>query len=312
MSRSNKKQHFVPACYLKAWLDTHCLPNHMPYVWVFDKNGSNPRRKAPSNLFTETDLYTIQKFDGSRDLSIEHGLAELESKFTIIRKSKFNFNRDLTLEQRAYICTFVAAAQFRTTSSRDHHSGQWSNIAARADELKIAMDKATPEQKKAYSRIVTPSSTKGSLTHEQVKQLAKSPIQLMMPPIIGIVTPILMKMHMAILCTDDPVGFITSDNPCVWYDPESYKLPPLYRSPALFSKTIEVTMPISPKQCLLFNWQNLEGYQNIDSNVLDSLNLRHRVFCDNNYIVNVNSKNEAWFDEPPMPEDAWEKVNPSK
>jgi hypothetical protein len=38
-----------------------------PYVWRFKKDGSDPRRKAPENLFHETDLYTIHREDGERD-----------------------------------------------------------------------------------------------------------------------------------------------------------------------------------------------------------------------------------------------------
>ena len=116
-----------------------------------------------------------------------------------------------------------------------------------------------------------------------------------------------MKMKMSILCTDDQVGFITSDNPCVWYDPESYKLPPFYRSPGLGKKTIEITMPISPKQCSLFSWQDMEGYLKIENEIVDTLNHRHRMLSKTNYIVNTNpiTVNEIWFKSPPMPDDTW-------
>ncbi|WP_225934728.1 MULTISPECIES: DUF4238 domain-containing protein [unclassified Cupriavidus] len=108
----------MPACYLKAWCDPACPAGHEPYVWIFDKDGSNPRRRAPSNTFTETDLYTIEKADGTRDLRLEQGLSELETHFTRIRNSRFKFRRDLSPEEHVYICVFLAAAQFRTPSSR--------------------------------------------------------------------------------------------------------------------------------------------------------------------------------------------------
>ena len=45
-------------------------------------------------------------------------------------------------------------------------------------------------------------------------------------------------MHMAILNTDDEVGFLTSDQPCVWFDPEAYKRPAMYRSIGLGYKSV--------------------------------------------------------------------------
>ena len=302
----NKKQHYVPACYLKAWKDIKCPPNQEPYVWVFDKDGTNARRKAPSNIFTETDLYTIHKFDGTRDLSIEKGLSELESNFTKIRTSKFNFHRPLDPHEHAYLCIFVAAAQFRTTKSRDHFVKQWGNISSKVEEVKNSKGPYTLDANKIYGSGKSFKQDEGALTFDQLKVLAEMPIQMMMPVVLETVTPILMKMKMAILCTDDPVGFITSDNPCVWYDPESYKLPPFYRSPGLGKKTIEITMPISPKQCLLFSWQDMEGYLKIETEVVDTLNHRHRMLSKTHYIVNTNpiTVNEMWFKSPPMPDDS--------
>lgn len=311
MSKAYKKQHFVPASYLKKWADPNCPPHHEPYVWVFDKDGSNPKKRAPSNIFTETDLYTIQNSDGTRDLRLENGLSELESMFTRVRNSKFSFHRELTAEEKVYLCAFVAAGQFRTTSSRDHHAKQWGNVVKHADDLASSMLNATPKQREDAAKIGRLSSKdEGSLTHEQVKQLAKTPLQLMMPTVLRTVTPILLKMDMAILCTDDPIGFITSDTPCIWEDPEAYKLPPFYRSPGLGSKSIEVTMPISPSQCLLFSWQKITGYLKVDSKALDNCNAMHRALCGDNFIANTNVKNENWFYEPPMPDDSWEKLNP--
>ena len=71
----HKKQHFVPQCYLKAWCDPTTPVDQDPYVWRFRKDGSDPRRKAPENIFHETDLYTIHRPGGGRDLVLEHGRA---------------------------------------------------------------------------------------------------------------------------------------------------------------------------------------------------------------------------------------------
>ncbi len=62
----NKRQHFVPTCYLKAWLDPSAprTNTRTPYVWMFDKDGTNPRNKSPEKIFHETDMYTLRLPDG--------------------------------------------------------------------------------------------------------------------------------------------------------------------------------------------------------------------------------------------------------
>ena len=82
----HKKQHFVPSSYLKAWCDPECSPKYSPYVWRFSFDGTESRKKSPDNIFHETDMYTIRRRNGERDLRLEHGLQQLETKFARIRR----------------------------------------------------------------------------------------------------------------------------------------------------------------------------------------------------------------------------------
>ncbi len=102
-SRKYKKQHYLPACYLKAWRDPVVPENQTPFVWIFDKSGRSGRRKAPENIFRETDMYTIHMPDGSRDLRLEHGLNQLESMFSSIRIAKLDRGRVLTLAEHVAV-----------------------------------------------------------------------------------------------------------------------------------------------------------------------------------------------------------------
>ena len=77
----HKRQHWIPRSYLNAWCDPATPKEHQPYVWRFEKDGTSRARKSPKNIFHATDLYTIHLSDGTRELSIEHGLSELESEF---------------------------------------------------------------------------------------------------------------------------------------------------------------------------------------------------------------------------------------
>ncbi|KVN89260.1 DUF4238 domain-containing protein [Burkholderia ubonensis] len=308
MGKSHKKQHYVPASYLKAWCDPDRPATHEPYVWVFERDGTSRHRRAPHKLFTETDMYTIETADGGRDLCIEATLSMLEDRFTRMRISKFNHKRPLTPEEHVYLCTFVAAAQFRTAASRDHHASQWQNVLKIADDLAAKVKSATAEQRESMARISELSSGEGqSFTHEQVRELAAKPLQKMMAPVLRTTVPILLRMDLAIYSTSDETGFITSDRPCTWFDPEAYKMPPFFRSPALGSETIEVTMPISPQQCLCLNWQGYAGYLDASKLLLDEFNRRHRFHCKNQYVVRNDLKNDYWFYEQEIPDDAWEK-----
>ena len=56
-------------------------------------------------------------------------------------------------------------------------------------------------------------------------------------------------MNLTVFCTNDDLGFIASDRPCVWFDPEAFKKLLPFNQPALGSRTIEVTMPLSPNHC---------------------------------------------------------------
>jgi hypothetical protein len=306
----HKKQHFVPACYLKAWRDPDVPPRHTPYVWLFDKDGSNARNKAPDNIFHETDMYTIHRADGSRDLVLERGLTGLETEFARIRNRKLNFRRPLDQDEHTLLCAFTAAAQVRTPSSREHHRQQWERPLKMMEEMIEWAKTATPEEKKRAAAMHIPSSTSdGGMTYEQVKELHAHPLQLMLMPMIRTVTPLLRKLNLAVFVTTGEIGFITSDHPCVWFDPESYKRPPLYRGPALMYETIEITLPLSPSHCLFFNRQGITGYIDANQDIVDDLNRRVRFEAEKYFVVRRNALRDYWFDSGVEPEDSWEKLH---
>lgn len=274
----HKKQHSVPRGYLKAWHDPDAPPGGRitPYVWQFNKDGTNPRRKAPANLFTETDIYTIELADGGRDLRLEHRFSKLEDKFTRIRNTRFYPHKWPDVTELEWVHVFVAATQVRTAGMRNHQRNQWAQIREIGERMEREMRDATPEKREAMARMGRVMATgSGGLTMEQVRDLENAPIQHMVAPVLRSVVPILKKMHTAVLCTDDPLGFVTTDHPCTWFDPLAYRRPPLYRSPGLATPTIEVTLPISPRKCLLISHQpHITGYIDIGERALNALNRR--------------------------------------
>ena len=149
------------------------------------------RRRTPLRKQTSTPL---PRWTELASLRLEHGLAGLEARFAEIRREKLDKQQPMTTEEHAYLAAFVAAAKFRTKASRDHQAGQWQNVLRVADDLAQRMKTASPEQKRAAAQIGKSSSKKhDTLTHDQVRQLAKTPLQIMMPAVLREVTPILAR-----------------------------------------------------------------------------------------------------------------------
>jgi uncharacterized protein DUF4238 len=92
-----------------------------------------------------------------------------------------------------------------------------------------------------------------------VKRFADKPMQTMLAPMVEEGTLLLARPDFLVLVSTGS-AFITSDHPCVWFDPKGYKQSPLYQAPALIYESIEITLPVSPRQLILLNRRGLSGY----------------------------------------------------
>ncbi len=303
---SHKKQHAVPQCYLRAWCDPVAHKGKRQ-VWLFDKDGSNPRRKSAKSIFHETDLYTIHRKDGERDLVLEHGLSGLESAFVGIRE-KLARHEQLTDEEHVKLCAFIAAQHVRTPAQRDHLRGQWGKVLEKMELMREWAKTATPEQLRDAGSIARGSGP--SLGYEDVKRMAEQPMQTMLAPQIETQLPLLVQMDYVIMeCATEP-GFITSDNPCVWWDPEAYKKPPIWRQPGLATQTLEISMPLSPRQRIILNWKGVSGYVPVPERMVDNANRQARFGCSEHFVSRSKTTKSIWFDRGEEPDDSWEKLHP--
>lgn len=299
-STSHKKQHFVAQAYMRPWCDPKTPSGEKPYVWLIAKDGAAPRRKAPQNLFHESNMYTITLPSGERDLRIENGLQGLEDKFTRIRNRSLQRRRWPTSEEMAWLLAFVSAAKARTQVLRDHWRSQWGGIRQKMERLEKAYEEAPPEGKRAFEAMsALGPRTQGAgrgMDIEDVKRLEAEPIQRALAPFVKTVLQAMSNMHVAVLCTDDPIGFVTTDDPCAWFDPELWKMPAYLLSPGLGSSTIEVTMPLSPEQCLLISRQvNIEGFMDVKPETVDALNARHISHASKFFISRTDVVRANWF-----------------
>ena len=169
-AKSHKRQHAVPVSYLSAWIDSSTPAGQEPYVHVFSKDGSSSRRKPPSKIFTETDLYTIPRPDGGRDLRLEHGLQQLESAFVKIRRDALFRGRQMTPFNFEMLALFVAALHSRTIKVRDHHREFWQRVRSVTEEMRTRIQEMSPAERERLASMQLPSSGGPSIGEDEVQE----------------------------------------------------------------------------------------------------------------------------------------------
>lgn len=297
----NKKQHWISQSYLEAWWDPDVPEGYDNYVWVYSSDGNIVKNKSPKNIFYELDMYTIHLTDGTRVLDIEHGLSGLEGAFVEVRENVITKRKDLSLENRIIVLAFMAASFSRTRLQRDHVKGQWREALDLMEEMDRFVEQATSEQLENLAALHVPSDGP-KLSMSEVKRLAENPLQETLISYIVTQTELFFPMNLRILCTENDPGFITSDAPCVWYDPEAYNRSAFYRSPGLMFPKIEITLPISPGYMAFLTWSTkINTYIDVPDRVVDELNRRTRFFAEQYFVVRRQITKPIWFDpgKPP-------------
>lgn len=297
--RPHKRQHWVPRAYLEAWCDPATPEGQQPYVWRFEKDGNSRSRKSPKNIFHATDLYTIQLPDGKRELAIEHGLAGLESEFVYIRDEVLARRNRISDKHRILLCAFVAAMKARSRSQLEHLHSEFRRIFGHITEFKEMMEARPPHERALAARQVSPpGGNSRTWDYEDMRTVTEGPVAPWVAGITAAQLPYLTQMNFAVLTTTSELGFITSDSPCVWFDPESYKRHPLNRGTGLGYPSIEITLPASPRQMLFLSWSDLAGYiDDVPDRVLDDLNRRTRFHAHQHFVVAYDTTKPIWFDE---------------
>ena len=180
---------------------------------------------------------------------------------------------------------------FRTRVQRNALQRQWGHALRVAEDAQEALDAMTPEQRQQYRPPSYLGETGGpSLTINDVQKLAAHPIQHMLLPIIERDLPVLAQMNLVILTIEDDIGFVTSDHPCVWFDPRGGRRPAM-----LQSRTIEVTMPVSPDCLALLCWEEVPHYKKLTLSEADEANRLQQAACETSFIVRRNATRPVWF-----------------
>lgn len=275
-----KRQHYVPQCYLREWVDPNTPVGYEPYVWIFDRNGKNRRKKAPKNILKSNDVYTLEIKGQTKDYRIEKTLSKLEGEYANIFQGKIKKKLPLSEYEHIILCAFVATMLQRTLRHKD-------NLERFFDEL-IGKGKALARQHGVKSKEVG-----------KWKEYKKNAHKIGLIQTLPDLTRLILKMSVAFLCVDNGGSkFITSDDPCNLFNPDLQWQ--RFYSPGLAQRNVQVTLPLSPEIMLCMSWSNLRGYIRWERSRVNEANRMIVGHCYK-YIVSHSSKVKwIWFRRYPM------------
>lgn len=270
-----KNQHIIPQCYLKQFVDPNTPSGQEPYVWIFDRGDKKGKKKAPKNILSETDFYTLKVEGGEKDYSIEESLSQLENEYSSVFEKKIKHKIPLNDYDHVVLCSFVAAMLERTQRQKENIEGFFDQLIKIADDLE-----------KAHGAKPKKSS--------ELKQAKEDAHKLSMVQIIPKITQIPLKMNLAFFCASRRGSFIASDTPCFLFN-EKLQWHRFY-APGLAQKHVEVRMPLSPEISISFSWiNNLRGYLEIDTDLIHECNRMIVGHSHEYFIANSPKKSAGGF-----------------
>jgi hypothetical protein len=206
---------------------------------------------------------------------------------------KIKNERELGPLDRAQLCIFLAAMHARTNATGQRFTkffGDLHKLVVNGEKIRNAPP----------------------ITSLQTEDIARHAHQRMVQAALQTVPQMLFRMSLAILVTDDRLGFITSDNPCNLYDPDGHRRPPGLRAPNLSNPKIEITMPLTPRHTLLISHSQFKGYTRATPEFVDQLNRMARFHCLEHFISLTGETKPFWFEAHTAPADAWENTAEGK
>jgi hypothetical protein len=296
------KQHIVSKCYLKAWCDPSTPKAHEPYVWLISRDGASKVKRAPHKSLTKTDAYTLTFNDGKKDLRVETTLSQLEGKFVRVQQ-KIVEHKSLDPYDRAYLAAFMATMHSRTDPMAEGMKESMSQL----DSLVKKMEEVIRRGDAAKLPPMISPGEGAPISSADTEYLVRNARPLVVEGALDAAAPIMWRMPLAFLQAPEGSFFVTSDNPCVWFDPAAYKRHPFYRNPGLAMKDVEITMPIAPGVLALQTHNpSVQGYKHLTVAQVDELNRRTVGFCDKLFVSISPETRPMWFDPGTPPADAWE------
>jgi uncharacterized membrane protein len=240
------KHHYVPASYLRLFVDPATPHGQQPFVWIADFESGKMLRKAPENFGYIRDHNLVFDESGQSSNSAELMLSELESNaLPVIRRIVAGDMNVRDANFRA-LNAFVALQWVRTPAVRD----RLEDFFLSAVRKLAAMMTIDPDVFKRQARRAIPdlSDTDAERAYEFARDSDNYEISVHSSRALGDALnlagkaePILAQMTWFLVVAAQPV-FVTSDNPVSVINP---KLPSWNMGHGLSNADTEVTFPLN-------------------------------------------------------------------
>lgn len=282
-----KKQHTVPNCYLKRFI------NSEDDLWVYDREKNEYRKESPGYTTAENHFYCFDDEDGNKSYLVEELLAkEVELKLPSVIE-KIDNSEPITMEERGRLATFASFQYFRTRAFKNDYIGFKKQLIehmirmALKDEktAKIAMKKAIIDFEKNLGKKlnISPDELLAFANNSKIDvEIPKEAYLHMMIDFSEKMRQYFMQMDWLILKAPLESSFVTSDDPFLISPGKEH---PPFLGVSLLTKDAEKIIPLSPKSCLIMlNKGNRAASLKIDKKAVRDINCRIASNC-NRYLI---------------------------
>jgi hypothetical protein len=256
------KHHYVPAFYLRGFVDPACPPGHTPCVWLVDLDTAKIKCKSPENAAAITDYYAVG--DGENRQDVEKYLSAVESQTAPVITRILGDCDTIDENDKAILAYFAALQIVRVPQFRDRVEEFITSIAEvtnamiirSRDSFEDGLRASHPdrtftleEMDEIYAFACDPSSYRIRANPEAALGVGLN--------VVPKIRDILNRMSWAIMEPPGAGNFWSSDNPLYYINPNSTHP---FMGHALLAKSIEVNLPLGPRRCLFMAWSSgIEG-----------------------------------------------------
>lgn len=249
-----KKHHYVPKFYLK-YFSAIQVGDRKPLLWVYDKEGGEPRKQSPAMTAAINDLYKTSA-PGISANALEIAFSKQEGIAAPILLRWGQQGAIPTIDEILEVASFIAFLYLRNPKTAKWYEAMAKLMAAEKSKM-LACD--ATQFDKFWNWYVAKEKIPSPLTKEQVREkilafdehfivkfdpqyVTFSPLQY-----ADDIFKELKKMYWCLCSAPSGSAFITSDSPVVV---RFRKNAGLAFGGGFGHPTAQVTFPISPKVCL--------------------------------------------------------------
>jgi len=269
-----RRHHYVPRFYLDGFVD---LSNE-PYIWVYEKGNPDVIKATAENIAVEKDYYSYTTAEGEKDSeTLENIFAEVEGRTAPVFQ-KIRRHQCLDGQERGLFALFIALMMVRVPNLRKSFERSGEELAKRyskmlaSDPVRFKLDIEECERSTGKKIGVPVERVREFMLGDKYEIKVQPHYSLGLLMMIEELVPIFYDMSWAFLGATDQYKFVTSDNPLFYCDPTHD--PESFWGVGLLNKNIEVTFPMSRDLMLLATWQKLEGYTQLDNELVRDINRR--------------------------------------